>query len=124
MMTRISRFGHDRGIAMFADSNDRIAAGELPPAGSGHRAKCGPLHLGFRIRSRHRAHDVISTDIAHGGQIQMMDQSGVDFAVFSLTPPPGASHTLSADTTFDIAGATNNYVAVSFPAGGAESIPI
>jgi hypothetical protein len=31
MMTNLNHFGHDRGLAMFADWGDRIAAGELPP---------------------------------------------------------------------------------------------
>jgi hypothetical protein len=32
MNNNVGNFGHDRGIAMFADWTDRIAAGEVPPA--------------------------------------------------------------------------------------------
>ena len=32
MIREVNRFGHDRGLAMFADWSSRIAAGELPPA--------------------------------------------------------------------------------------------
>jgi hypothetical protein len=32
MMGRLNNFGHDRGLAMFADWSSRIAAGEVPPA--------------------------------------------------------------------------------------------
>jgi hypothetical protein len=32
MVARMDAFGHDRGIAMFADWTDRINAGEVPPA--------------------------------------------------------------------------------------------
>jgi hypothetical protein len=32
MVTRMNDFGHDRGIAMFADWTDRISKGEVPPA--------------------------------------------------------------------------------------------
>src|SRR6202142_4335681 len=32
MVTNMGHFGYDRGIAMFADWTDRIAAGEVPPA--------------------------------------------------------------------------------------------
>src|ERR1700690_3040217 len=32
MIRELNRFGHDRGLAMFADWSSRIAAGELPPA--------------------------------------------------------------------------------------------
>jgi hypothetical protein len=32
MKITMDRFGHDRGLAMFADWTNRIAAGELPPA--------------------------------------------------------------------------------------------
>jgi hypothetical protein len=32
MTNTLNKFGHDRGLAMFADWSNRIAAGELPPA--------------------------------------------------------------------------------------------
>jgi hypothetical protein len=32
MTATLNKFGHDRGLAMFADWSDRIAAGEVPPA--------------------------------------------------------------------------------------------
>jgi hypothetical protein len=32
MFPQLNRFGHDRGLAMFADWSNRIAAGEVPPA--------------------------------------------------------------------------------------------
>jgi hypothetical protein len=31
MIATVNRFGHDRGLAMFADWSNRVAAGELPP---------------------------------------------------------------------------------------------
>ena len=32
MTNALNNFGHDRGLAMFADWSNRIAAGEVPPA--------------------------------------------------------------------------------------------
>jgi hypothetical protein len=34
MTNALNNFGHDRGLAMFADWSSRIAAGEVPPAPS------------------------------------------------------------------------------------------
>ncbi len=64
MTSALNNFGHDRGLAMFADWSSRIAAGEVPPApprpqGIERNVVITLWEVGT---DRSFIHDVVSTD--------------------------------------------------------------